>query len=350
MNIVAYTQGDPGHSALYELRLGLPFREMRKHGHQVDVFTRTDRDIKRLTTSWPQWVESGGPDIQVMHRNVYSTSKQQDTFDQMHEMGSKLVYEIDDDPTDKHRELGYGDWVAEFMDQADAAIVSTPYLRKVMLETYNKPTYVCYSHLDTETFGQVSLAQSRSIPDRIVIGVVGTRTHWADWAVIVDTLHRLVEEYGDRVVLASAGYKPAYFERLPMVAFQPVEYARFPGLLRQFDIVLSPLDRTDLFNWSKSGVRAMECMAAARELPNGRQGGAVPVCTDLAMYRRLINKKTGVLVKNDDDWYDAVARLIEDNVLRQNLSVNGLKWVRKNRDIAQGYKQWSAAYSTIAGG
>ena len=76
----------------------------------------------------------------------------------------------------------------------------------------------------------------------------------------------------------------------------------------------------------------------------------MPVCTDLAMYRRLINKKTGVLVKNDDDWYDAVARLIEDNVLRQNLSVNGLKWVRKNRDIAQGYRQWSAAYSTIAGG
>ena len=350
MNIVAYSSSGVGSSALYELRIGLPFRELQQHGHEVDVYSRTELDAERLHTAWARWMATQGPDIQVIQRNVYTLAAQPEAYDQMHDMGSKLVYEIDDDPTDQYRDLGYGDWIGEFMTVADAAIVSTPYLAKLMKQTYNKPVHVCFSHLNTKEFARVSLRVPRAITDKIVIGLAGSLTHWADWAVVVDALHKLKVTHGDRIALVCAGYRPGYFKSLDMFQLRPVEYKLFPGIMKQFDIVLAPLDRSDQFNLSKSGIRALESMAAERPLPNGQMGGAIPVCTDLPMYRRYVNKSTGVLVKDDADWYDELVRLVDDKVLRQNLSRAGLKWVQKNCDIKQGYRQWVTAYTNIARG
>lgn len=59
-------------------------------------------------------------------------------FDILKEQGSKLVLEADDDISDKHRDLGHGQWLQPTIDQMDAVTVSTPHLKKVM-EPYGKP-------------------------------------------------------------------------------------------------------------------------------------------------------------------------------------------------------------------
>lgn len=96
-----------------------------------------------------------------------------------------------------------------------------------------------------------------------------------------------------------------------------------------------------------SGVKALEAMSAARVLGNGKAGGAVAVCTDMPVYRRVVNNRhNGLLVKNGD-WYSALRLLVEDKNLRSKLAVAGHKYIKKHKDIAVGYKSWGRAYREI---
>ncbi|KKK84942.1 hypothetical protein LCGC14_2778260, partial [marine sediment metagenome] len=153
-------------------------------------------------------------------------------------------------------------------------------------------------------------------------------------------LVRLAKERKD-ITITVAGYCPDYLEDLPNVHKIPsVSYEHYPAVVRQFDIICCSLDTEDVFNHSKSGVKALEAMSAARRLPNGKIGGAVPVCTNLKVYSRVIsNGHNGLLIDNSE-WYETLSELIDNKRLRTKLSVNGFKWVKKNRDMQNGYRSW----------
>jgi len=169
-------------------------------------------------------------------------------FDILKEQGSKLVFEVDDDITDEHRDVGHGEWLQPTIDQMDAVTVSTPHLQRVM-ERYGKPVYHVPNFLRTGWFSESSLAAER-VFDGLVIGLVGGRTHWGDWIVVREALRKCKQNYPD-VTIAVAGYRPPYLEDIEdLKFFAPVRLEAYPALLRQFDIVLSPLDACDEFNHS----------------------------------------------------------------------------------------------------
>jgi glycosyltransferase involved in cell wall biosynthesis len=115
-------------------------------------------------------------------------------------------------------------------------------------------------------------------------------------------------------------------------------------VIRQFDVVCCALDPNDIFNKSKSAIKALEAMAAKRRLPCGKFGGAVPVCTDMSVYRRAVNHGHNGLLVDNDQWYAALKKLVTDRSYTTRLSVQGHNWVRRNRDIAQGWKLWESTY------
>jgi glycosyltransferase involved in cell wall biosynthesis len=284
-----------------------------------------------------------GYDAYVISR--FYKDKASEVVDAMHNLGGYAVFDTDDDLTEEHREFyGRGDHFIETVRAMDLVTVSTPYLKE-RLEGYNDSVHVLPNHIDTEWFGHVSMSHER-MTEGLTVGVVGTKTHYDDWRCVCDPLKRLAEEH-DITVLA-AGFQPDYLEWTQKVTGVP--YRAYPALMREFDIVCCALDADDRFNWSKSAIKALEAMAAARELSSGRIGGAVPVCTDMHVYNRVVKDGVnGVLVDNDG-WYSALCELINDQQKREALAARGHRWVRRHRDIRDGCRLWGGAYRYHLGG
>lgn len=120
-------------------------------------------------------------------------------------------------------------------------------------------------------------------------------------------------------------------------------------MLRQIDIRLSPLARTS-FNECKSGIAALEAMASARELPHGKLGGAIPVCSAVPAYSDTVQDGvTGFLVSDPEGWQPVLERLIEDADYRNQIAARGFNWVRK-QDVSRYACERLSVYQSIMRG
>jgi len=268
----------------------------------------------------------------------------------VHEWGGKVIFDTDDDLTDDHRRLGSGEDFKFTAKHSDYVTVSTAYLAKRMEPIIGYRPTVLPNQIYVPWFSKCSMEATRKKPN-FTVGFVGTSTHYEDWKYPVEALRKLAAKHPD-IILGVAGYIPDYLKDLPSsMAFQPVPYQAYPRLLRQFDVICCSLSPDDEFNKCKSAVKALESMSAARVLSNGKIGGAVPVCTDMPVYRRAVqNRNNGLLVSNED-WYDALELLVRDKREYNRLSVRGLKWVTKNRNMdTAGWKKWARVYRQVANG
>jgi len=287
-----------------------------------------------------------GFDLYVLSR-LYGGEHRDEFFDLIHEKGGLIVFDTDDDLTEEYRNLdGRGEEFIDTIIECDAVTVSTDYLAGQIRKHTNHNPIVLPNHVNFEWFSERSLNTSKKY-DGLVIGVLGTETHYKDWEHLVPVFDRLSREYDD-VVILSGGYCPEYMEKYEHIPFVP--YSQYPCLMRQFDIVCCALEPIDGFNLSKSSVKALESMASARRLSNGAIGGAVAVCTDMPVYQKTVRDKYNGFLVNNDEWYETLKELIENERLRNKVAVSGHRWVRKNRDMAKGYKLWRRAYRDIAGG
>lgn len=321
-----------------------PLRELDKRKDwYCRYFSMNDMQRMMIEAGDPRIIE--GYDLYVFSR-VYAPGDC--PLEKEKERGAKIIFEMDDDLTDQYRDLGYGKWVTSTVDFCDAITCSTLPLGKLAEKFYGKPTFVLPNHIDTDFFTRISSQAERLFAKKLVIGLCGTRTHWADWMEVQDALIKVKETYPD-VVIVCGGYQPAYLKKLGTTFIAPMVYDAYPAMLRQFDIRLCPLEPDNLFNDSKSPISALEAMAAAR--PVGQQvGGCVPVCSDHAVFRGTVqHMHNGVLVK-PGMWFRTLERLIQDWRLTNKLAVQGHKWVKKYRDISQGAQLWAKAYKEVING
>jgi glycosyltransferase involved in cell wall biosynthesis len=345
MKILAFTRYDKRNLALACLRLFWPLEALARK-HDWPCICLGEDDVREIIRRKDE-NRILGYDLYIFQRLMHEGGGSFEMVEAVHSWGGKCVFEIDDDLTDRYRWFGNSEGLRQTLQGFDAITVSTPALAGLMKE-YGLPIYVLPNHLNTRFFREASLNGIRD-SEKLTIGLIGTRSHWGDWQLPLDALVRLQRDYD--VEIMCGGYVPPYLEDNieDLQVYGPVNYRIYPALVRQVDILLCPLDWGDQFNHSKSGISALDAMAAARPL-NGKMGGAVAVCSDCKVYRRVVNhRNNGILVK-DGDWYSAIAELIENTGLRRKISVNGLKWVAANRDIKQGVARWAKAYQEIMGG
>jgi len=287
----------------------------------------------------PRWWASGDALQDVL--NIITALKK---------LGAKVVYETDDDYTNKHREVhGGGDGAVRLAQACDAITVSTPYLADVMKKETGKPVFVLPNSLDIKLWDRTT--ERINEPNTLTLGLMGTATHYFDWVVLKDVMPGILADF-PHVHLLLGNFHPDYFDELSptQVHREPgVPYTVYPEMVRACDVVLAPLDPDDGFNLSKSAVKALEGMAAVRELSDGRKGGAAVLATDLPVYNKVVlDGKTGLLVKHTPEaWDRALRRIIQDDGLRATMQFEGNRWVRANRDIHQTWKQWRRAYRRI---
>lgn len=292
-------------------------------------------------------------DIYILPRYFIPSPASMTAFEllvgEIHRNGGKIVYETDDDYTNEHRIVhGGGDSAMHIAGLCDLVTVSTPHLRKVMQERVDVPVVDIPNQVACDTWAE-PMGKGRVIPE-LTLGLTGSPTHHADWIVLKDVLPRILADYPN-VHLVLGGYFPDYFENLQgdQVHRQPpVHYGAYVNLINVLDIVLAPLEPNDAFNLSKSAIKVIEGMAAARPVGK-RVGGAACIASDMPVYRRAINNRNnGLLVAHTPEaWEQGLRTLIEDNNLRARLQLEGLKWVRKHRDIAQNWTLWRAAYQEL---
>jgi len=345
--IVFLRESDGGHiTPVNYYRALLPLRKLGMKDDRFDVTLLTQEDVRdRLRSGYGDSML--GYDLYVISR-LFAAKGLEEFLEVIRNGGGKIVFDTDDDLTCDHRELGRGDEFKLMISAVDLVTVSTPYLSK-KLEPYTgyRPP-VLYNHVDCSWFGDTSMKAKREVPG-LVIGFVGTTSHEGDWHYPVDALLRISEEF-DNVTIAAAGYVPPYLENVEnLVRIKPVPYVSYPRVMRQFDIVCCSLDPHDQFNLSKSAIKSLESMASSRVLSNGKIGGAVPVCTDMPVYRRCVNRKNGALTSNTG-WYESIRELVEDEIKRNEMAEYGHKWVKEHRNIETGYTAWGKLYRSFVNG
>jgi glycosyltransferase involved in cell wall biosynthesis len=284
--------------------------------------------------------------------------KRSHLLDLVHVLRTKqaVVAEYDDDYFTGSRDLRYEylELLHEFLGIVDAVTVSTPYLVKLIrryaptVPVYELPNCVTWSEWQGhERFPRVP-------DDAIVVGLTGSSTDKEDWRVMETVIPRIMKDFGN-VYFMTGGYQPEYLapvtDQYPdrCEHYPPLDYADYPALIRQFDIVLCPVVPEDEFNLSKSPIKAIEGMAAGRTLPDGRQGGGVPITSDLYYYRRATGgDKRGLTVAHTPEaWYDAIAHLIRNKELREKLQRKGHHWTHENHAIETKWYMWWNAYREI---
>jgi glycosyltransferase involved in cell wall biosynthesis len=313
-------------------RMLLPADTLRERNKVVDyVHWRT------LANTTPHSAEAY--DIYVLARSGFNQDKLVSTLKHKRK---KFVLEVDDDFTNRYREVVlphvYKAIWNYARETADAIICSTTYLADLMrTESGGKPTWVLPNSVRPGDW-RVKKRQ------RLTISLTGSNTHGADWAVLAEVLPQIMASY-PQVDFMVGGYLPDYLACLRMlyptrfIWQEWVPFKKYPAVAGQAHIVLCPVDPEDRFNWSKSGLKAIEGMAAKSAV----------IATDLHIYRDVITHgRTGLLVAHTpNSWLTAIRSLIEDGELRNGLAARGQVYVNRHHNIFTNANLWWNAFREI---
>jgi len=170
--------------------------------------------------------------------------------------------------------------------------------------------------------------RSRTVSDRITIGWEGDgRVHYESLAILVKPLQRLARKYDLRFKIVSYLGNPKIkklFERLEKI--MEIDYGSdrwlplkdFRELLSDFDIMAATLMKTPWYE-GKSAGRAGIGMAM----------GIPIVASPVGEQKYIIRHgENGFLAGNEEEWYNYLKLLIEDDKLRKSMG-------RKNAQVAE---------------
>lgn len=328
------------------IRITNPYRVMRDKGYAFDHARHVE--MRELA-------QKGYPlglyQVWVLPRLVdLGDGKALKLVEDLQKAGNVIVWETDDDYTEKHRTvLKHGADAMVVACACDAVTVSTPYLARIMADFHDQ-IYVLPNCVD---LNQWKPAKDARQVQGLTIGIGGTPTHYEDWMVTLKPLQELLAEFPE-VKLVVMGYKPDYYDLLPdeqVVFIEPVTYNQYPAVVRQVDIGLAPLEST-VFNLCKSAIKVLEYWSSYRQLPGGAYGGAAAVATKMPVYEEVVEHKyNGLLVEHDEEaWYNAIRELIVNPKLRTRLGKRGLQYVREHRNINSQARLWLDAYNAILSG
>ena len=312
-------------------RITGPLGKLREQGHFIDWMPYSyAREAARQGKS-----KIGQYDLYIFQRAGDIDGRLLYLIDQFHSAGKRLVWETDDDYTNEFRDVLKADAIS-VAAACDCVTVSTQSLREQMIKHMGEPhppVYLLQNCIDIDFWATSVARLDRRVPSPS-IGLVGTPTHYDDWIIVKDVLYRISDERPE-VHFVVGGFLPHYLQDLPNLTYlEPVIYEHYPGMVCNIDIGLAPLDPDDQFNWSKSAIKAMEYWSV----------GAAVVASDAKPYQRVYGKDRMFLARTEDDWYEHITALLDDQMLRNETSAAGREWVRKHRNMTVNANFWWDAY------
>lgn len=281
-------------------------------------------------------------------------------FTKLKRQKAKLVWSLDDDwltipewnPA-KPPEIAMG-FYETTKQLADWILTSTPHLASTFYDVSHK--VLCAPNmLDITQFPIMAYTERdgrRDYEFRVDFPVkvfwAGGPTHKEDIALLERPIHRILEKYPpDKVVMVFQGMSPPsslllkYLHR-GVLHYQTVPFQKYQQTVNHIapNVCLAPLAPVD-FNLSKSNLRVMEAWAL----------NAVPVASDFGEYSCVREGYDGRLARAEDQWFNAIDRLVSDHEYRLNMAVQGRNRAefKYNWNVERCRAPWYAAYSKIFG-
>ena len=335
--MVAYT-ADPWESALPWLRYRGPAQAVGltvlagNQGPQIEPEKVAQADAVIIQRDFPRFVE---PCAQVLI-NARRQNK-------------PVIYEIDDLlPALPESHISWPDlsWVLHpllwTVVEADWVVASTSRLRTALLPL-NPNIQVLPNYLDDRLWS-FSQPVEKAPEAPLVIGYMGGQTHAADLEMITPVLRRILDEFSGRVSLRFWGASPpAELGENPSVEWDPLEILDYPEFVRYFstqtcDIAIAPLVDHP-FNQAKSAIKFLEYSAL----------GTPGVYSQLDPYQGVIvNGENGFLACSEQEWFEALSRLITDPGLRLQVAANAQQTVRGSWLLSEHAQEWLDTYTAAA--
>jgi glycosyltransferase involved in cell wall biosynthesis len=201
---------------------------------------------------------------------------------------------------------------------ADHIVVSTPTLMEDVGKQWK--TTIAPNLMEVGAYGCPTVSKDDG---RLTISWIGAAAHKGDLQLIDRACNRIAKDYKDRVKFHFVGAGPDdtlrdnWGSNCHLTEWFPLVH--YWDVLRQIrpHIVLAPLADCR-FNWCKSNIRCLEAHCLNSAL----------IYTPLAEYGAAnVPNVTGLPATTEDEWYDAMALLIEDSTLREEVATNGHRQV-----------------------
>lgn len=195
----------------------------------------------------------------------------------------------------------------------------------------------------------------RNNGDKVRIGIVGSVSSNGDFDPVVPALKKLNERDDITIVLFGLPKKDVdpkvsklYKEEYAFWDQFNVEWQPFVPIYEYFDTLndlrldLMLIPRKDnYFNRCKSNIKFLE--ASMLEIPviaQGFEDGNSPYQADL-------DGENGVVVVDNDKWYEEICKLIDDKKLRRAMGKQAKKYVLNNYSIDKNAHKWVDAYKKL---
>lgn len=203
------------------------------------------------------------------------------------------------------------------LEACDFAITSTEWLastlRTMGKEAFLIPNGITDSHL--RLADDALRTRARANVDEIVLGYFsGTKTHDADFRVIIPALDRVLNEHPFARLLVVGPldlppeFIPSHGEQVVRADVAPWE--ELSKLIARVDINLAPLEVGNPFCEAKSELKFLD--AALLKIPT--------IASATAVYSNAIrNGQSGFVCRTVDEWYDALSLLIKNADLRTEM-------------------------------
>ncbi len=203
------------------------------------------------------------------------------------------------------------------MDMCDYIITTTSALARE-LQKKKKEVFI-NKNVASEEMVKLSIEavqKAKKHEDKTVIGYLsGSITHNPDFELISSSLLKIMEEFPN-VELCVMGLLDLpddfmkYKNRIIKKSFS--DWKELPKVIAGLDINLAPIEKT-IFNEAKSENKWTEAALCK----------VVTIASDFGAFKEVIEDgKTGVLCKNEKDWYEGLKILIEHPERRRIIAEN----------------------------
>ncbi len=297
--------------------------ELRERGFRVAVTTQYNPFLPRYAEKFS---------VFVFHRTLY-IGKVKTLFDRAKALGKTLIFETDDlvyEPTfvtqtdfykkmnaleKKLYEHGVGGEIVN--DPAVKVCTTTTSYLADRLRGKGKKVFVVRNKLskeDLKWIGEIIPNSKFQIPDSLRIGYFsGTATHNKDFETISEALFRVLGKYPNvKLVIAGPLVLPDRFaefsdriERLPFA-----DRKKHFENIASTDINLAPLVIGDPFCESKSELKWFEA---------GIVGVPTVAAATQTFREAIVDGVDGFVASNEEEWFEKLSRLIENEELRKSI-------------------------------
>lgn len=204
------------------------------------------------------------------------------------------------------------------MRKAKHVIACTPYLTNTAKQYNNQVTDIS-STINTETYLPSNHYNNNS---KLVLGWSGSHSTSPFLNLLKDVLKEVQQKIPFKLlVMGEAEFKMEGIEDIEAI---PWSVEMEVPTLQRFDIGLYPLPLDNDWVLGKSGLKALQYMAV----------GVPVVATAIgANFRIMENGKTGILVKTQEEWVNAIILLAQNPEMRRQMGLAGCKNVEANYSI-----------------